>query len=60
MTGPGSELAANAGQPRRKGWIRGRVSALEAAYEGYWINEEIRLLLCRSVCFASHCVFFRL
>jgi len=38
MTGLGSELAANAGQPRRKGQISGRISALEAAYEGYRVQ----------------------
>ena len=38
MTGLGSELAANAGQPRRKGQISGRISALEAAYEGYRLS----------------------
>jgi|NGEPerStandDraft_9_1074522.scaffolds.fasta_scaffold04224_4 hypothetical protein len=40
MTGLGSELAANAGQPRRKGQISGRISALEAAYEGYRANSS--------------------
>ena len=38
MTGPGSELAATAGQPCLKGLYRDRMSALEAAHEEYRIN----------------------
>jgi hypothetical protein len=35
MTRSGDELAANTGQPRRKGQNRSRMLVLEAAYEGY-------------------------
>jgi hypothetical protein len=37
MTRSGNELAANTGQPRRKGQNRGRMLALEAVNDGYRI-----------------------
>jgi len=42
MTRSGNELAASSSQPRWKGATRGRISALEAAHEGYRIYSDFR------------------
>jgi hypothetical protein len=44
MTRSGDEPAANAGQPCPKGGNRGRIAALEAAYEGYRLSLETQPL----------------
>jgi hypothetical protein len=41
MTRSGDELAANSSQPCPKGENRGRMAALEAAYDGYRLSEDI-------------------